>query len=112
MVQPRCRVYCGEEIALGPGRVDLLEKVGETGSIAEAAHEMGMSYMRAWTLIKSTEKCFRQPLVMVSRGGTKHGGAKLTAHAVRVLELYRAMEAESLRGTGDIRKELLKLLRR
>jgi molybdate transport system regulatory protein len=110
-VQPRFRVYNGEEIALGPGRVDLLEMIRETGSIAEAAEEMGMSYMRAWTLIKTTESCFKQPLVTVSRGGAKHGGATLTPHAVRVLELYRKMETESERATARTRKKLLNLLR-
>src|SRR5580692_8924421 len=109
-VQPRFRIYCGDEIALGPGRVDLLEMVRETGSIAEAAEEMGMSYMRAWTLIKSTQRCFKQPLVTVTRGGAKHGGATLTPAAVRVVELYRQMEKESRQAVSDTGKKLLKML--
>jgi molybdate transport system regulatory protein len=78
-LHPRLRVICGESIALGPGKVDLLELVFKTGSIREAADRMGMSYMRAWTLIKTMNACFREPLVEAVRGGSKHGGAKLTA---------------------------------
>ena len=110
-IQPRFRVRLGKDIAFGPGKADLLEQVRETGSIAEAAEQLGMSYMRAWTLIKTMERSFAEPLLKVSRGGAEHGGAKLTANGVKVLKLYREMEAESLRATSGIRKRLLKLLR-
>ena len=70
-----------------------------------------MSYMRAWTLIKTMERCFSQPLVAVSRGGAKHGGAQLTANGKRVLALYRGMEAASLAATAAARAEMVKLLR-
>ena len=109
-VLPRFRVHCGHEIALGPGRVDLLEMVGETGSISEAAEEMGMSYMRAWTLVKTMERCFKKPLVAVARGGAKHGGAELTENGRLVLELYRKMESDSLKATTKTRRHLLRLL--
>jgi len=68
-IQPRLRVRAGDEIALGPGKVELLGFVRETGSIAEAAKQMGMSYMRAWTLIKTMNACFKEPLVEAVRGG-------------------------------------------
>jgi len=63
ILRPRLRVERGKEIALGPGKVELLEHIAKTGSITEAAERMQMSYMRAWTLIKTMEACFRQPLV-------------------------------------------------
>ncbi|MBI3874466.1 MAG: molybdenum transport protein, partial [Verrucomicrobia bacterium] len=44
-LRPRFRVLCGKDIALGPGKADLLGLVAETGSIATAARQMGMSYM-------------------------------------------------------------------
>src|SRR2546425_5443625 len=74
-LRPRMRVLCGEEIALGPGKVDLLALIGETGSIREAAERMGMSYMRAWKLIKTMNACFKKPLVEAVRGGGGHRGA-------------------------------------
>lgn len=36
-VLPRLRVICGRDAALGPGRVQLLEPIGETGSLRSAA---------------------------------------------------------------------------
>jgi len=52
-LRPRFRVQRGLDVALGPGKVDLLELIGRTGSIAEAAKRMEMSYMRAWKLVKT-----------------------------------------------------------
>src|SRR4030095_2224304 len=68
-LRPRMRVLCGEDIALGPGKVHLLALIDETGSIREAAERMGMSYMRAWTLIRMMNACFKEPLVVAVRGG-------------------------------------------
>src|ERR1700722_13854403 len=110
-IQPRFRIRLGKDIAFGPGKAALLEQVRKTGSIAEAAEQLDMSYMRAWTLIKTMERTFANPLLTVSRGGAEHGGAKLTANGIRVLKLYRDMEAESLRATTGIRKQLIQLLR-
>jgi molybdate transport system regulatory protein len=109
--QPRLRIICGRDIAMGPGKADLLEQVAKHGSITEAAGHLSMSYMRAWTLLKTMERCFRQPLVTVSRGGAKHGGAQLTATGRRVLALYRRMETISLTATATARREMAGLLR-
>ena len=107
---PRMRVLCGDDIALGPGKVDLLALVGRTGSIREAAERMGMSYMRAWTLIQMMNACFRQPLVAASRGGKKRGGATLTITGKKALELYRSLETQSLQACSGTWQELRKLL--
>ena len=110
-VQPRFRILRGKDIALGPGKADLLEQVEKTGSIVGAAGNLGMSYMRAWTLIKTMEHCFTEPLVTMLRGGAEHGGAKLTPSGTRVVKLYRKLEAETLTATASARKKLLMLLR-
>jgi len=107
----RMRVTWREEIALGPGKVELLAMVGETGSINEAARRMGMSYMRAWLLIQTMNKCFKKPLVTAARGGAAGGGAKLTAAGKRVLGLYQQMEQASFKAAETDWKELRKLLR-
>ena len=109
-LRPRLRVICGENIALGPGKVDLLRLVGETGSIREAAERMGMSYMRAWTLIKTMNACFKEPLVEAVRGGSKHGGAKLATTGRNALKLYHEMEGDCLRATKLQWKRLKGLL--
>jgi molybdate transport system regulatory protein len=103
-LQPRLRIQAGREIALGPGKAGLLETIAATGSIRQSAVELDMSYMRAWSLVKTMNRCFREPLVEVTRGGRQQGGARLTTAGVRVLALYREMESrtrESVAGTWE-----------
>jgi molybdate transport system regulatory protein len=88
------RIYFGEEIALGPGKVDLLQHISETGSISEAARRMDMSYNRAWLLVRTMNRCFKEPLVLASRGGDSHGGAELTKTGQQVLALYKKLESK------------------
>lgn len=82
-------------IVLGPGKADLLDAIGRSGSIRAAAEELGMSYMRAWTLVRTMNARFRSPLVVKVRGGTGRGGARLTERGRRVLEIYEAMSRKA-----------------
>lgn len=91
----RLRVVLGHEVAIGPGKADLLAGIAESGSIAAAGRRMGMSYKRAWTLIDGMNRCFATPLVEGARGGARGGGARLTALGHEVLALYRRMEARA-----------------
>ena len=111
-IQPRLRVRVGDDIALGPGKVELLEFVQRTGSITEAAKQMGMSYMRAWTLIRTMNGCFKEPLVVAARGGSKGGGgAKLTGTGCQALVLYQQINVKSRKAVQSDWKKLQKLLR-
>lgn len=96
-LRPRLRIARGAEIALGPGKADLLDALRENGSITQAAAHLGMSYMRAWTLIRTMNRCFREPLVIAIRGGTKGGGgARLTKSGREVLALYHRINRKCL----------------
>jgi molybdate transport system regulatory protein len=88
----RIRILFGEDTMLGPGKVDLLEHIRATGSIAAAGRAMNMSYKRAWMLVEDMNAAFREPLVASARGGKAGGGAHLTATGQAVLTLYRNME--------------------
>jgi molybdate transport system regulatory protein len=81
---------------MGPGKADLLEAIGRTGSISAAARAMEMSYRRAWLLVDVMNRSFREPLVHSAVGGTRGGGAQLTGAGARVLARFRAMEAAAL----------------
>lgn len=91
-LHPRLRIVCGKNIAFGPGKAELLARIAETGSIAEAAARIGMSYMRAWSLVQTMNACFKEPLVRALRGGHRRGGAELTGTGREVLKLYQQME--------------------
>jgi molybdate transport system regulatory protein len=101
----------GDEVALGPGKVELLELVRQTGSITEAAKRMSMSYMRAWKLIQTMNQCFKEALVQTTRGGKHGGGAGITEAGLESLLLYQKMERDSLRVCEASRKRLQRLLR-
>lgn len=88
----RLRIVFGANAMLGPGKVDLLQAIGETGSIAAAGRAMGMSYKRAWMLVEEMNAAFREPLVTSARGGAKGGGAIITPAGQEVLRHYRALE--------------------
>jgi len=87
----------GKQIALGPGKVDLLEAIEHTGSISAAARELGLSYRRAWDLVDTMNQCFKQPLVERIKGGKGGGGAQLTEAGRRALHTYRTMESKALK---------------
>lgn len=80
---------------MGPGKADLLDAIRSSGSIRAAAEELGMSYMRAWNLVKTMNAAFRSPLVEKERGGSDQGGARLTERGERVLAAYREMERKA-----------------
>lgn len=108
----RLRVVLERDIAIGPGKADLLESIAATGSISAAARRMGMSYKRAWLLVDTMNGCFRRPLVEAAKGGQTGGGARLTALGEDVLRRYRAMEARAAQGAGRDLAALKGLLRR
>jgi len=89
----KLRIALGRDIALGPGKAELLALIAETGSIAAAGRRMGLGYKRAWMLVETMNRCFRTPLVESSRGGSAHGGAALTPTGTAVLAAYRRLAA-------------------
>lgn len=99
---PRLRVMLGKEIALGPGKIDLLEAIARTGSISSAARDLGLSYRRAWVLVDTMNHCFQEPLVIRATGGKGGGGASLSGLGERITGLYRGMEEKT---QAAIRKE-------
>jgi molybdate transport system regulatory protein len=92
------RLDLGQGVALGPGKIRLMEMIAEHGSISAAGRAMGMSYRRAWLLVDSLNEAFREPLVARRTGGRKGGGAGLTSLGRSVVQHYRSIEAETTAG--------------
>jgi len=86
--------------AIGPGKIRLLELVGESGSISAAARAMNMSYRRAWMPIDDLDRCFRSPVVETQLGGTRGGGAVLTDIGHDLIARYRSAERAATRATA------------
>ena len=88
----KLQIYCGGEIAMGPGKADLLEAIRRDGSISAAGRTLGMSYRRAWLLVDTMNRCWAQPLVATSPGAAQGSGARLTPVGETVLARYRALQ--------------------
>ena len=95
--------------AMGPGKAELVERIGATGSISAAARAMGMSYRRAWLLVDDLNHCFDEPVVLAQHGGRAGGGAALTPFGQSLVEHFRAIEKEAETAT---RKRITALRRK
>ena len=103
-VRFRVRVTRGDDIALGPGKIALLEAIACRGTITAAAKDLDMSYRRAWVLVHTMNRSFRAPLVEAGAGGTHGGRAALTSLGQEVVERYRRIEETAARAAAaDIR---------
>jgi molybdate transport system regulatory protein len=106
------RINAGDVIAIGPGKIALLEAIGETGSITSAAKRLDMSYRRAWLLLDELNRALRVPAVDSAKGGPHGGGSAITDAGRQVIELYRRIEATAARACEPDIKRLLGLLAR
>ena len=80
--------------AFGPGVAELLAGVRRHGSLLGAARQMGMSYSKAWTIIKEAEKIWGFPLTNRHAGGREGGHSRLTPQAELVLARYEKLVQE------------------
>ena len=108
----RLRVTVGDIIAIGPGKILLLEAIAETGSITAAARQLDMSYRRAWLLLDELNRSLRQPAVDSAQGGAHGGGSGLTQVGRELIDTYRRIEDTAALACADDIKRMLKLMAR
>jgi molybdate transport system regulatory protein len=107
----KLRLRRDADVAMGPGKADLLDAIAQTGSISAAARSMHMSYRRAWLLVDVMNRSFREPLVRSAAGGVQGGGASLTDAGLQVLAQFRAMESAARAAAATHLDALALLLR-
>jgi molybdate transport system regulatory protein len=73
---------------LGRGRVELLQRIRETGSISKAAKAMKMSYKAAWDAVDAMNTSWRSALVE-----SGPAGSSLTEDAERLIEAFQKAES-------------------
>jgi molybdate transport system regulatory protein len=83
----------GEHLG-GPGRIALLAKIAECGSITQAAKAIKMSYKAAWDAIDAMNNLAGEPLVERLAGGKGGGGTRLTARGEQLVANFRLIERE------------------
>jgi molybdate transport system regulatory protein len=92
-LQVRIRVDFGSRCSVGIGKIELLEAIARTGSLSQAARDMGMSYRRAWLLLADLNDSFDQRVAETMTGGSGGGGAVLTPFGERLIAGYRKLES-------------------
>ncbi|KPM48360.1 winged helix-turn-helix domain-containing protein [Jiulongibacter sediminis] len=88
------RIGTSEGRFLGPGRVELLERIAETGSINKAAQSMKMSYKKAWEMIHDMNEQCKEPLVISKSGGEDGGGTQVTEQGLLLIKEYKKLVEE------------------
>jgi molybdate transport system regulatory protein len=73
---------------LGRGRIELLQRIRETGSISKAAKAMKMSYKAAWDAVDAMNASWQSALVV--SGPT---GSRLTEDAERLIGAFQKADA-------------------
>jgi molybdate transport system regulatory protein len=103
-MEPRSKLWVEKDgkIVLSDYRVRLLRLVDETGSLAEAAQRMGLSYRRAWGKVKEIEENLGLPLLQSSAGGPKGGGSRLSPEGRRLVDMYERYRTAA---EQDLRRE-------
>ena len=106
----KIQLMCGEEIAMGPGKADLLDAIREHGSISAAGRALGMSYRRTWLLVDAMNRCWHDKLVDTVPGGGRSRGAHVTPGGEAILTAYRAMQAAADTATAPLMDDRLHAL--
>ncbi len=106
MARLTIRIDFDDGSGLGPGKVQLLELVAETGSIRKAAARLGMSYRKAWLLLQALKETFGMPLVETASGGKSGGGTSLTVAGREVVVRYRNLERVATKAAAPDLKAL------
>ena len=102
-------VFVDDVKFFGPGRLELLEHISETGSISKAATAMGLSYKKAWAMVDAMNTYGNSPYVITQKGGSNGGGTVLTGAGKRVMEAYKSLN-DKLLEVVNAEKELLSVI--
>jgi molybdenum ABC transporter molybdate-binding protein len=85
---------------VGQGRLELLRGIEQHGSISAAARRMGMSYRRAWELVRDMNDAAGEPLVLAAVGGADGGGAQLTALGRQLADALEDLQQHLAQSAG------------
>ena len=107
-LEPRLKLWVEKDglLVLSDYRVELLRQVATTGSLAEAAQRMGLSYRRAWGKIREIERNLGLTLVHSEAGGAGGGSSSLTPDGERLVRLYQRVRRRMERDLGKEFREV------
>lgn len=77
---------------LGAGRIELLERIQQSGSLRQAALQMKMSYKQAWDMIKHMNEQLGGPVIVAHRGGKGGGTTIVTENGIKAIEIFHSYQ--------------------
>lgn len=106
-IRGRLWLEVNNETYIAPGRITLLERIDEFGSITKAAKSMEMSYRHAWILVNDMNAKASSPLVVRVSGGKGGGGTSLTNEGKAAVKAFNKMLKELKKLTMRLEKRNL-----
>jgi molybdate transport system regulatory protein len=88
--------------AFGDGPYELLKRVDKGKSLHQAAIQMGMSYSKAWRLVRSLEERLGFALLDRKIGGQSGGGSHVTSQGKVLMNHYGRFRRDVERGLERI----------
>lgn len=86
--------------------ISLLKAVDQSGSINQAAKQMGLSYKGAWQMMERANNLAPKVLISTATGGSKGGGTSLTAAGRSLLLLFARLEQQHSEFLGQLNRGL------
>lgn len=90
-ISHRFWITSNNEAFLGKGRVELLLKIQELGSLKQASEALKMSYRKAYYSISHINKVADKPVVLIKRGGKNGGSSTITPHGLELIERFQKL---------------------
>ena len=103
-IRARFWIVGEQESYVGIGRIELLERIDQLGSINQAAKSMSMSYKKAWKLIQELNGMYEVPLIVKEVGGKSGGGSVVTEQGKQLIISFRKIELEMQKFLGDMER--------
>ena len=80
---------------MGIGVLWLLKQIDACGSLRAAASSMGVSYSKAYAMVRNLERQTGVPVLVRRKGGADHEGSSLTRFGKQFSDLYETFQAEA-----------------
>ena len=105
----KIRIQIKKNFYIGPGKVLLLEAILEKGSISAAAKSIGMSYKKAWGLIKEINSSSNNKIIKTNTGGQGVRGTKISEEGINFIKSFRTIEEKIFKVAEKEKNDLYKI---
>ena len=88
----KIKIQVHDNFNIGPGKITLMESIISCGSISSAAKKMGMSYRKAWNLVREINNASKKNIIITNTGGRGAGGTKISSDGISFIKAFRNIE--------------------